>query len=148
MVVAAETAAPSVRPTDGWLNAKEVREWLTSNNFAPPRTLYIIDKWDIYAALEEVSSSIKRISRRGDLKARKTLRFYPTAWIKGVRDPKPIPTNSPVYTLLPGYQIEAPSLVSRSSDDRLDVAVEFIEAAATVEGPSALECFGPHLRPY
>lgn len=142
MIVADHTAAPSARPIDGWLTAKEVKGWLTSNGFTPPRTihggiLYKSNQWDIYGALEAIGGTIRRLQRRGTLKSGKSLSFYSTAWIKGVRNPQKIPDNSPIYTLLPGYQLETPSLASPPSSNRLEVAVEFVEAAATVEGPSA-----------
>jgi hypothetical protein len=142
MMVADKTAAPSARPSDGWLTAKQVREWLTSNGFTPPRTihggiLYTSDQWDIYGALQAVGGTVRRLNRRSNLKSGKSLSFYPTAWIKGVRNPQKVPDNTPIYTLLPGYQLETPSLSSPPSSNRLEVAVEFVEAAAAVEGPSA-----------
>jgi hypothetical protein len=54
-----------------------------------------------------------------------------------VRNPQKIPDTTPIHTLLPGYQLETPSLTSPPSSNRLEVAVEFVEAAATVEGSSA-----------
>jgi hypothetical protein len=142
MIVADRTAAPSARPTDGWLTAKQVREWLISNKFTPPRTIhggipYTSDQWGIYGALQAVGGTVRRLGRRSNLRSGKSLSFYPTAWIKGMRTPQKIPDNTPIYTLLPGYQLETPSLTSPPSSNRLEVAVEFVEAAATVEGPSA-----------
>jgi hypothetical protein len=143
MVVADKTAAPDARPQSGWLEPQQVREWLEANDFITPQTmhggiLFSSDQWEIYSALEAVGSALRKMSRRAFLKTGKTLSFYGNAWIKGVERPKKIPNAAPTYTLLPGYEFEAPSLVAPSSNNRLEVAVEFIEAAATVEGPSAV----------
>jgi hypothetical protein len=142
MIIADRTAAPTARPTDGWLSAGQVKGWLASNKFTPPRTihgglLYISDQWDIYGALQAVGGTVRRLGRRSNLKSGKSLSFYPTAWIKGLRAPQKIPNNTPIYTLLPGYQLETTSLTSPPSSNRLEVAVQFVEAAATVEGASA-----------
>jgi hypothetical protein len=143
MAISDRSSSPDARPTSGWLSSQKVREWLTVNGFEPPSTihggiLFSSYQWEIYSSLRAVGTSLKKIARRGHLKAGKSVSFYPDAWIKGVRRPQKIPSSSHAYTLLPGYQLESPSLLTPPSNNRLEVAVEFIEAATTIDGPGAV----------
>ena len=142
MVVLDQSAAPIARAVDGWLSRREVDLWFQQNGFTPPKgvhggILYVADQWDIYGALQDVSSALRRISYRTSLKFDKSPVFNRLAWIKGVESPRRIPSLSKFQARISGYQMEAPSLVSPTSDNRLEVTIEFLQAASTVGGAAA-----------
>jgi hypothetical protein len=142
MVLLDRPVAPASRSIEGWLNAAEAKSWLNSNGFSFPRTvhggiLYRSDQWDIYGALKDVSSSLQRIRYRATLKTGKPPSFYPKAWIKGVKTARDIPDPTVTEVEMPGYPLENPSLVRPSSENRLEVAVEFIQAASLGGGPGS-----------
>ena len=142
MVVVDQSTVPIARAVDGWLSREQVDLWFQQNGFTPPKgihggILYASDQWDIYSALQNVSNSLRRISYRTSLKFGRSPTFNRLAWIKGVDSPRRIPRTSQSQTRMSAYQLEAPSLVSPTSDNRLEVAVEFLQAASTVGDPAA-----------
>jgi hypothetical protein len=99
MVVLDQSVAPIARAVDGWLSRREVDLWFQQNGFTPPKgvhggILYVADQWDIYGALQDVSSALRRISYRTSLKFDKSPVFNRLAWIKGVESPRRIPSLS------------------------------------------------------
>ncbi|MDG4794424.1 hypothetical protein [Micromonospora sp. WMMD1082] len=139
MVVLERAASPDSLATDGWMSAAEVRAWFEANGFRPPPRvhggiLYRSEQWDIYGALRQVAAALHRITNRANLRSGRPPQLYRLAWIRGVRDPRRIPPATDMQSRIPGYHLERPELGPFSSDNRLEVAIEFIQSASLVVG--------------
>jgi hypothetical protein len=132
-----------VRSMRNWLDATAAREWLSRHGLQGPRTLhggilYKSEQWDLDGALLNVAKAIHRLRQRTMLKTGKAPEFYGTAWIAGVRTPKPLPGVSQLgRALAPGYELGDTQVDAPASGDRLEVAIELLQAALAEPGPSA-----------
>lgn len=143
MAVIDQSAVPIARAVQGWLSRAKVDRWFDENGFTPPQgihggILFTSAQWDIYGALQDVSDSLRRISYRTFLKFGRAPSFHRLAWIKGVRGPRRIPNFSRNEERMPAYQMETPSLVMPASDNRLEVSVQFLQAASATGGATAV----------
>jgi hypothetical protein len=133
---------PAIQAGDGWLTAKLAKAWLTEQGAEIPRKLHggILFKsreWDIYGALERTTQAVERLMFRAVAKTGRTPNFHSTVWIKGVTKPQRLPARRGFTKSLPAYEFSNPSLDTPESDNRLEVAIEFLHGAIDSIGATA-----------
>ncbi|MFE6000730.1 hypothetical protein ACFQ6C_28325 [Streptomyces sp. NPDC056454] len=146
LVILEQTVTPVLWSSLNLLSATSVREWISTNSFELPseQTLRLhgglvvsIEEWDIPGSLVRVGSLLSRIRRRAQMNGWKAPQFSNSAWIKGIPKEQRIPRENPMGGILVGTQVDSRALLLPSSENRLEVALEFVEAAATAGGASA-----------
>ncbi len=128
------------------LSAAKSRQWLDEQGFTLSSEqsqklhgglLIRIEEWDLHGVLTGVESILTRIRRRADLNGWTAPKFSSMAWISGIPYPKRIPHVNAANGLLGGQEVDSKSLFLPNSENRLEVSIEFLEAAATAGGASA-----------
>ncbi|MGW2625868.1 hypothetical protein [Micromonospora taraxaci] len=138
LVILRQSVSPSVRAADGWLSTVQTRAWLENNGHLDspriPRTihgavLFSDFAWDLESATEQASAAIERIKSRAHVHSGRYPIFDDWLWVKGIPKPRRLVGARSTRHLLPAYSIPAPVLSPGSSDDRLEVATQFLLAA-------------------
>ncbi|GAA1955186.1 hypothetical protein GCM10009798_13020 [Nocardioides panacihumi] len=146
LVMLAQTVKPEVRSGPGWITRRQVNEWLDENglggNGLVPRTMHggIILRGsgrDIDGILESASEAVHRVTHAALLKTGVMPKFHRLVWIKGLKAPRTLPSRTRLEHLLPNYDIPEPIMGRSASDDRLEVAVESIQASVLAGGAAA-----------
>jgi hypothetical protein len=70
-------------------------------------------------------------------KTGRTPNFHDKVWIKGVAQPRRLPVREGLGKSLPAYEFSNPSLETPESENRLEVAIEFLHGAVDSIGASA-----------
>ena len=145
LVLLEQTVNPEIRESLSLLSASDTKTWLQSNNFELSRgaasrlhggLVLLMDVWDIDEALFKTGIFLSRVKDRARLNGWNAPMFSTSAWLKGVPKPKRLPEKRH-NSLLGGYIVDSKSLILPSSENRLEVAMEFVEAASNSGGASA-----------
>jgi hypothetical protein len=144
MIILARPAQSKVQSMQGWLDATSVKQWFVDNRLQGPGKihggiLYESAQWDLDGALLNVAKAVHRLQKRAILKTGRAPEFHGAAWIAGVSGPRRLPAISQLggRALAPGYELGDPQVEAPISNDRLEVAVEFLLAGLSEPGPSA-----------
>jgi hypothetical protein len=146
LVLLEQTVNPILWNSLDLLDVPKVKEWLANNGFelSQQQALKVhggltikVEVWDLQDALTRVENILSRINRRAELNGWKPPIFSSSVWIKDIPSPKKISTSRKTGALLGGQWIDSKAVLLPHSEDRLEVALEFVEAAATAGGASA-----------
>lgn len=144
MVALVRPPQDDIRSLQNWLPAKSVREWLSQQGLNGPKRLhggilYETQQWDLDSAVLNVAKAVNRLRQRALLKTGRAPEFHGKAWIKGVKTARILPDVSQIgRALAPAYEFGDDAQVeAAASEDRLEVAIDLLQAALSEPGPSA-----------
>lgn len=146
LVLLEQTVSPALWQSLDLLSTEKSRKWLDEHNFTlseeQSNKLHgglklSIEEWDLRGILNRVDSILTRIKRRAELNGWSIPKFSPAAWVSNIPTPQRIPHLNATNGLLGGQEVDSQSLLLPNSENRLEVSIEFVEAAATAGGASA-----------